>query len=202
MKKIALPNIAVILVTLLAITGMVHYARTHNGSNEPVFSFDESKAEGWWSSGNSNQQMVAGNDYNGIEPRHKLPTADISVHHVTADHKAEKDGCFALFSYFNYRRDDIDGAYKEYESKKTELHDNAQLEKLGTSQQTLASHEGPVSFELRQYDLSVPGSDILSGYQVGFANTTNGSIKVEGVCKSAKDLALTLPVIDAVQLQK
>lgn len=202
MNKSIIPTIALALVTLLAITGMVQYARTHNGSNEPVFSFDESKADGWWGSKNSNQQSVAGSDYSGKEPRDKLPTADISVHHVTADKVAEKDGCFVLFSYYNYPLDNVADAFKAYEDKKTNLDDKAKLETIGTLDKTLATYEGAVSFELRQYDLSVPGNDVLSGYEVGFANTNEGHIKTEGVCKAASDLPLTLPAIDAVTLEK
>lgn len=202
MNKSFLPTIAVLIVTALAIAGMVQYTRSHNGSNEPTFLFTEDKAPGWWTSGNSNQQSVAGDNYKGDEPRDKLPSADMAVHHVTAEKTAQEDGCFVLFSYYTYQLDDVAGAYKAYENKKTELADDATLKPLETSEHALVTHEGDVSFELRQYDLIMPGIDILSGYSVGFANTDNGHIRVEGVCQAADDLPLTLPVISAVTLQK
>lgn len=193
--------IALCIVVLLGIIGVSAYLQTRPEKSAPLpkFSFDQSKASGWWGRDSINVQEVAHTtNYTGNEPIEKLPVADTTIFHGTTE-QAAADGCFVTFSYYNYPIADLGTAYREYESRKTA---QGTLEILQPSQQVAKTFEGNKIYELRQYSYTIEGKDTLSGYEIGFIELASGSIRVEGVCKTAKDLVLTQPILNSVTLNK
>lgn len=173
-----------------------------NNPTYPKFSYNDTDIEGWWSSKNENLQKVAksaGNNYRG-EPIDKLPVADLTVHHGERGSQSNpEDSCFVAFSYYDYPLAGLDAAYVEYEDRKKA---EGELTALESSKQTLTTFEGDETYELRHYDLSIEGEDVLSGYQVGFIEMSEGYVRVEGVCRAAENLEVTKPILEAITLHE
>ncbi len=173
-----------------------------NNPSYPKFSHDSATIEGWWSSKNENLQKVArsaGNNYRG-DPIDTLPVADLTIHHGDRTGQSNpKDACFVAFSYYDYPLAGLDAAYVEYEDRKKA---QGELKELDPSEHTITTFEGDETYELRQYDYTIEGEDVLSGYQVGFVEMQSGHIRIEGVCKTAEDLQLTQPILETVTLNE
>ena len=186
------------LVCVAAIVGLYIF----NNPSYPKFSYDNAGTEGWWSSKNENLQKVArsaGNNYRG-DPIDTLPVADLTVHHgERGSQNNPKDACFVAFSYYDYPLAGLDAKYVEYEDRKKA---QGELKELDSAQHTIKTFEGDETYELRQYDYTIEGEDVLSGYQIGFVEMQSGHMRIEGVCKTADDLALTHPILETVTLNK
>jgi hypothetical protein len=200
----AMHRIKPILISLAVLAGVAAigyhiYLRIVDSIPPPAFSFDASNATGWWGSDNINVQDVAGNNYQGEEPKDKLPVADLTVHHGRPGETTPEDSCFTLFSYYDYPLEGIDAAHQDYIDRKEEL---GTLEQTNSLRQTIETFEGQKSYDLKQYDYEVEGQDVLSGYQIGFITMSDGHIRTEGVCKTVKDLELVQPVLQTVRLNE
>lgn len=191
------------LLALIAVIAFIAGLYVSNTTSYPTFSSDSSKTSGWWSSENENMQKVAksaGSSYRGTEPIDKLPVADLTIHHgEKGTAMAPEDSCFTAFSYYDYPLDGLDAAYGEYKDRKEA---QGVLKELEPRELTIKTFEGDEKYTLRQYDYTIEGEDVLSGYQVGFIELNDGYVRVEGVCKTAKDLALNLPIFESVSLNE
>lgn len=191
------------MVVGIGALGAYAYAAT-SSTPPPIFSFDATKAPEWWNGGNRNTQTDAktnASTYNEAAngPIKQLPTASIGINHNSPGSNQHDDGCFINYAYYDYQLDDLSSAYKNYEDRKTKW---GELKQIDSLEQSIMTHEGTVPYELRQYDYTInTEEDILSGYQIGFAAMANGHLRIEGVCETADDLALTLPVLAAVTLR-
>ncbi len=190
-QKTTLENSLIVFALICTVVGgVVIYMNTRPPL--PVFSYDASSVDGWWGSQNINVQKTAGSDYTGEVPKNKLPVADLTIHHGTAgSNDTPEDSCFTMASYFNYSLASTDSAYTEYENSKTD----GTLIKLELVERTFETYEGEKTYELRRYNYTIEGQDVLSGYQIGFIPMSSGYIRTEGVCKTSDDL----PLIDEVQ---
>jgi len=195
---IKLKTIAIILVALAAVLGIGWhiYGRAQDSKPLPTFHFDASKASGWTGRDNINVQAVArSTTYKGTEPIEMLPIADLTIYHGEPNSPAE-DNCFVMYSYFDRVIGDLSTAYKDYADRKSK---EGALEVFDPIPQTISTGEGDKNYYLRQYRYTIDNQDALQGYQVGFVPLESGYIRVEGVCKTYEDLALTLPILQSVQ---
>lgn len=187
------------LIAIAALFGIGYhiYGRIEASRPLPKFSFDTSKAPGWTGSKSVNIQDVAkSTTYRGEEPIEALPIADITIHHGSAKDIPE-DNCFTMYSYYRRPLGAADTLYKEYVERKAK---DGTVEELSTTDQTIVTFEGDVSYQLKQLRYTIEGKDTLQGYAIGFAPLPSGYIRIESVCKTAEDLTLTLPPLSAVTL--
>jgi|GEM_PF-1062497 len=173
------------------------------GASVPTFTFSSEQAPGWWGAKNHNAQALFDEEtYKGDTPKEKLSVAAINVFHGAGEGQSAPDNCFVMYSYYTYPLEDKAAAYTDYENAKDNNDPTTTLTTVNSSTQTLATPEGSVSFELRQYDLQMTGdtTSYQHGYEIGFVSLQNGYIRVEGVCSEASQLAATLPALSAVKL--
>lgn len=185
---------------LIGVAAAIVFTFAQNRPSGPQFSYNSWGRDGWYESYNGNLQAYAtglGDQYKGKEPIEKLSIADLTVHHgeIGAD-KTPEDNCFIGFSYFDYALENgLEAAYKEYEEG---MIVEGNLESFSSRANSLKTPDGNKEYELRQYDFTVEGVTTLSGYQIGYIDLESAHIKIDGACRSTDDLALTLPILDAV----
>lgn len=196
-KTLKYTSFALLAAAALFSIGYHIYGRIEASQPLPKFSFDQSNAAGWTASQNVNVQDVArSTTYTGAEPIDKLPISDLTVHHGS-EKDIPNDNCFLMYSYYKRPLDDLNAAYEVYIDRKTK---DGKVEELGSTEQTFVTFEGDVSYQFKQYRYVIEGQDTLQGYAIGFASLASGYIRIEGVCKAAEDLALTLPILGSVRL--
>lgn len=196
-KTLKYTSFALLAAAALFGIGYHIYGRIEASRPLPKFSFDQSKAAGWTASQNVNVQDVArSTTYTGATPIDNLPISDLTVHHGS-NKDIPEDNCFLMYSYFRQPAGDIDERHKEYIDRKIK---DGKVEELGSTEQTITAFESDVSYQFKQYRYVIENQDTLQGYSVGFAPLASGHIRIEGVCKAAEDLALTLPILGSVRL--
>lgn len=194
-------SMVIIVLVVFGVAGaiMFTFAQNHKPT-PPHFVYDSSNIEDWYENQNGNLQALAenlGGEYKGSEPIEKLPVSDMTVHHgKKGAGMTPADNCFVGFSYFNYPLENgLDDAYKQYETGKQE---RGKLTTIASETKKIKLANEEKEYSLKQYDVSVEGESILSGYEIGFIELASGHIKIEGVCQTAENLALTQPILQAV----
>lgn len=189
------------IAVLIGIIGLSAYLQTRPQKSDPLpkFSFDQSKASGWWGRDSINVQEVARTtNYTGNEPIEKLPVADTTIFHGTTE-QAAADGCFVSYSYYDYALEDEKAAYDSYFGDKAS---EGKLESFAPIKLSLSTFEGNKEYDLQQYRFVIEGQNNLQGYQVGFIPLASGYVRTEGVCKTYEELAQILPVMGSVRLMQ
>ncbi len=166
----------------------------------PVFTFNGSKAPGWWAVKNYNSQASTSteSEYQGSEPIDKLPIASINVN-------KGKDGeyataCFVMFTYYDYRTD-IAKLKAEKDAGTTQ--GESKFQNVGDMQSTISTPEGIKSYTLTKYELSGPGTEnSMKGMSYGWVELNDGYIQVSGVCPTETELDDTAHISEAVSLAK
>lgn len=207
MKKMLSIGGTLVLLCTAGIALFLHTKARNQSANhnsEFAFFFDSQQVPGWWSAGSTNpRESISPATYdeamNG--PVEKLPAASISIHHGGPEDKASTDHCFVMASYYPYLLDDVAAAYSEFREEQDSW--GGRREHLASLQQTISTPEGKKPYELLRYRSVQPNDsrEYLSGYQIGFVSLTNGHLRIEGVCKTPDDLALTLPVLPTLSLR-
>lgn len=194
-------------VTLLVTIAVIFILRgsppdsleTAKDSGEPSFSFDSTRAQGWWSAGN---RAPATNAIDGPEmDTSELPIADISVHEEKTD-TATSSGCFVSFSYYAVSIDPA-ATLQAKAAQITEGRSGIVVNAVGVQDAQIVTPEGVKAYKVHQYALEgSPSQNILRGAQFAYVPIQSGHIQVFGYCKKASDLAKTTPVLSAVSLSK
>lgn len=198
MKYVRRTLISLIVIAACAGLGYHIYLRLQENAPVPKFSFDAGKASGWYGRENINVQDVARTtDYKGEEPIDKLPIADLTITQEEPKASGVIDGCFVSYSYYDYALEDLAAAYDTYFDRKDPY---GTLTSFEPSLQSLTTFEGEKEYQLQQYRFVIEGQDTLQGYQIGFIPLNSGYVRIEGVCPTYEDLALTLPALQSVQL--
>lgn len=197
---------AILLIAALGSSAYFIFLRPSEAAstnNELRFVADEHRLMGWWASPNTNAQAEVDREayneeqFGSIET---LPVADLAVHHNTPDGKTYPDNCFISYSYYDYPLSDVAASYSK---KEAEMNQYGSAELLSSSDQSIATPRGSISYELRSYHVKANSSgQYLSGLQIGYAPLDEGHIFVQSVCKTPEDSALTLPLLSAVRLSK
>jgi hypothetical protein len=166
----------------------------------PAFSFNESKASGWWAAENYNSQvsMSKEKDYQGDEPIDKLSVASMNVFKGKKGDNAT--ACFVMFSYYDYK---TDIARLKAEKDAGTRQGDSEFQNVGDVQSTISTPEGVKSYTLTKYELSGPGTEnSMKGMSYGWVELDKGYIQVSGVCPTAVELGDTVQISEAVSLAK
>lgn len=146
-----------------------------DASKRSLFSFDAKAAPGWWQ-GATNETSIAvfGND--------------------------EMHGCFVSAEY---KKDTIDADVEinRINTELTRANGGYVVTPLESHAVELQTNSEPLPYELRQSSVSNPqGAEKLKGGQeFGFAQLSNGYIKITGYCDTPEQLSGTLPSLDAIK---
>ncbi len=169
-------------------------------SKPPVFTFNESSAQGWWAAENYNSQasMAKEKDFKGDEPIDKLSVASINVFKGKKGDNAT--ACFVMFSYYDYKTD-IAKLKAEKDAGVTQ--GDSKFQNVGDLQSSISTPDGIKSFTLTKYELSGPGTEnSMKGMSYGWVELGKGYIQVSGVCPTATELDDTLQISEAISLVK
>ena len=162
----------------------------------PVFSFDESKAPGWWAADNYNSRASTTEEkYEGTEPIEKFPVASMNVF---KGQKGEYEtACFVLFSFYDYKTD----VAQLKKDKDSEVFNSTSMKKVGESTVSVDALGTVRTFTLANYELVGPDAEnAMKGMSYGWVDTGDGYISVSGVCPSSDELKDTLEAVDAISL--
>lgn len=192
---------SVITISLLGVGAGLFYFKPWEPTI-PQFVFDNDKAPDWWGGKNNNSRANATKDYMGDTPVDKLDVAGMTILHGTGEGQSAADSCFFMYSYYDYLPESIEAKYADYSDRKSDSGDGAVVAVTATDTRSISTFEGDRSFELRRYNLTIPGQDMMNGYAIGFAELSGGHIRIEGVCKTTEDVEKALPVLTAVSLKR
>lgn len=163
----------------------------------PIFTFNESKAPGWWAGDNYNNQASAKKDNQGTEPLDKLATAGMTV--LKGEKGEYKTACFVMFSYYDYKVDieemkaDQKRDYAANESAKNMSENTVSMNLFGKD----------TNFTLTNYGLIGTGAEnAMTGMGYGWVEAGDGYVSVSTVCPTADELKDTVPLVGAMSLVK
>jgi len=161
----------------------------------PVFTFNESKAPGWWAAENYNSQASSTEGDQDSEPVDKLPVASMNL--FKGKKGDNTTACFVMFSYYDYKTDvaqlkkDKDGDSLASTSMKNIGEDSLRFDALGKD----------TSFVLTKYELIGPDSEnAMKGMSYGWADLGDGYLSVSGVCPTGSELDDTFTAVSAMKL--
>lgn len=166
----------------------------------PIFTFNESKASGWWAGENYNSKEAeaSAEDYQGTEPIEKLPVASINV--LKGKQGEYATACFVMFTYYDYQTD-ITKLKAEKDAGTPQV--DSKFHNIGDVQSNISTPDGIKSYTLTKYELSGPGTDnSMKGMSYGWIELGKGYIQVNGVCPTAAELEDTLQISEAISLVK
>ena len=164
----------------------------------PIFTFDQSRATGWWAADNYNSSDSTEPDtYEGTEPIEKLPVASMNVFKGKKGEYAT--ACFVMLSYYDYKADVV----QLKKDKENEVLASTSMKKIGEDTVSVNVLGAEKSVALTKYELVGPDAEnAMKGMSYGWADTGNGYLSVSGVCPTAVELDDTLSAASAVSLEK
>ncbi len=195
---IATIGVLVVLGIVVVVNSAKIFHTTVAVKDIPAFTFDKSKASGWWASENYNGQASATKDYNGEIPIDKLPVASMNIFKGKQGDNAT--ACFIMFSYYNYH---ADMAKLKAEKEAGASKGGMQFMNVGEINSSINTIDGIKPYILTKYELSGPGTqNSMKGMSYGWIELKDGYIEASGVCPTAAELDGTTLVSQAVSLVK
>ncbi|MDB5162571.1 MAG: hypothetical protein JWN28_178 [Candidatus Saccharibacteria bacterium] len=163
----------------------------------PVFTFNVSKAPGWWAAQNYNSRASATDDYQGSEPVDKLPVASMTVFKGKQGEYAT--ACFVMFSYYDYKVD----VNQLKTDKDSETQAGTSMQKTSEQSLSIDAFDKARNFTLTSYELIGPDAkNAMKGMSYGWVEVDNGYVSVSGVCPTSGELDDTYSTIEAMSLVK
>jgi len=161
----------------------------------PVFTFNESKAPGWWATENYNSQASSMEDDQGSEPIDTLPVASMNLFKGKKGDNAT--ACFVMFSYYNYKAH----VTQLKKDKDSESLASTSMKKIGEDSLLINALGKDSSFVLTKYELIGPDSEnSMKGMSYGWLGLGDGYLSVSGVCPTGVELDDTFTAISAIKL--
>lgn len=204
MKKQKILYIVVGVVGVLVVLGLAFALNSDQilraigvSKPAPIFTFNESKAPGWWAAENHNSQTTAGENYQGSEPIDKLPVASINIFKGKEGEYAT--ACFVMFSYYDYKAD----VAQLKNDKENEVSVSTSMKKIGEENAAIETFGVTKNFTLTKYELiGADAENAMKGMSYGWVDLDDGYISVSGVCPTGVELDSTLSASSAISLVK
>lgn len=193
-----------VLVGLLLVGGVViynflsHRTSTNQNVSSASFNFDESKAPGWWAGDNIKPNTSAQTQ----DPTSKEPAATRVIAQGT---RAKPTGnCFVMYSYWTNDAKDPSQVLSEITAPSDpSTQGSFTLEQTNTENLSMNLSNSDTAFQLHQYNKIIPdAAEMSSGEEYAVIKAGTGYIKIMGVCKTAQELSITLPVFSAVSFEE
>ena len=163
-----------------------------------TFDFDASKAPGWFAGANIDGEAT---NADAAPTSKKLATTT----RIIAQGTAEKPtgNCFVQYSYWADNGKDIDQVVTELSAPSDpSTAGSFKLEPVNTISVATEAQGKDISFQLHQYTITGPDTAQMStGQEIGAFKAGTGYVDIRGYCKTADELAVTLPVFSAVSLK-
>lgn len=193
-----------VLVGLLVIGGVViynflsHRTSTNKAVSSILFNFDGSKAPGWWAGDSISPDTSSQTQ----ESTSKEPSATRVIAQGT---RAKPTGnCFVMYSYWANDSKDPNQVLNETTAPgDASTQGSFTLEKTNIENLHMNISKSDTSFQLHQYNKIIPdAAEMSSGEEYAVIKAGTGYVKIMGVCKTAEELAITLPVFSAVSFKE
>ncbi len=193
-----------LIVVTVALCGVTTYTfLSHHTSNSKsvstaTFNFDESKAPGWWAGDNINPDTSAQKQ----DPSSKEPAATRVIAQGT---RAKPTGnCFVMYSYWaNESKDPAQVLSEIIAPSDPSTQGSFTLKQTNAENLSMKLSNSDTAFQLHQYNKIIPdAAEMSSGEEYAVIKAGTGYIKIMGVCKTAEELAITLPVFSAVNFKE
>lgn len=192
------------LAATVAIGGVAAYnifmnnPTTNKAVSSASFDFDESKAPGWWAGDNINPNVSDGSQTSTSNE----PDATRVIAQGTKE--APTGNCFVMYSYWaNDSKDPAQVLSETTAPSDPSTQGLFTLKQTNTESLRMNISGSDTPFQLHQYDKSSPDNTGMSnGEEYAIIKAGTGYIKITGVCKTAEELAVTLPVFSAVSFKE
>lgn len=186
------------LVALIVDGSFQYYRSTHTPARNThfSFSFDGTKAPGWWS-GTDNWPSVQ--QQGGDQATIKNPTI---VQMSVAQGSPTKPGaCFVMY-FYKKGSINIGNTLNDMKASVTKGDAGLVLDESNAITLTINTFEGTKRLQLHQYSLSgSPGNTTTRGIEFGLAQLGDGYIEIRGYCEIAAQIDDTLPALNSVSLK-
>lgn len=193
---------------------------------KPKFIFATAKFPDWATTGNNWVNPKDITDYGG-SPKDDLPIADISVQQCKTGsrcsdlvekcrpwHDDKNTNCKALsqgtmnspcfvMAFYNNKIIDSEQAVTAYLDHQKSFDNFTTVKEAGSRTLTMDTPEGSKNYKLHYYDYGGKSSDLTKhGNAIGYVSLTRGHIEVRSICTETSQLDETLPILQAVRLEK
>lgn len=201
MSKILIPVATLLVLTtggVFAYKLISHHASADKVVSTASFTFDESKAPGWWAGDNINPDTSA----QAQNDTSKMPAATRVVAQGT---RAQPTGnCFIMYSYWANDPKNPNQVLNEITAPSdTSTQGSFRLEPTKTENLSMKISKSDTPFQLHQYNKVIPDAAAMSsGEEYAVIEAGTGYIKIMGVCKTAQELSITLPVFSGVSFEQ
>ena len=199
-KKFKVILVIVLILATLSATMAALWITAQTVKTEvpaPSFSFDTSKAPGWWTPGNYETSDADLDQKTDAD----IPLPIASINAFTGKQGEVKDACFVM-AFYHDGQVDIPTVLEE---RKTGMiqgsSDVASVQAIATTQQTMQTPKGIKEYTYHQFDLNLPGQNIQKGNAFGFITLEKSYIEIRGVCPTAEMLTTTIPAIESISLR-
>lgn len=183
---------------VLAYNLSVRATSTNNAASAASFEFDASKAPGWWAA----ESMKPDSSSQTAESGPKMPAARRVIAQGT---KEQPTGdCFVMYSYFANNSQNPNEVLRQITApsdSSTPGSFTLELKKTTSHSMDVAASDTP--FEFHQYaKVSPDASNMSAGEAYAVLKAGTGYIEIRGVCKTADQLSVVVPVLSAVSFKE
>jgi len=199
MKKLLLIGVSLGALVIVATGGYFFIAKTsvraETSDKDASFTFDATKAPGWWGADNNWPRLIA--------PSEAQKSTSAVVQRTIAQGTPEKPGtCFVMYFYYDVAVD-MAAKLKELEAGVVSNEKTLSLSHTAVHPFTFHTDEGDTDLRLHQYTLSgAQANGLVGGIEFGVIPLKSGYIEIRGYCEDAAVLDKSLPVFTAVRLQR
>lgn len=206
MKKLSKTNsiIALIITVLIVAGGVVAYKllMPHTSQDTQArsasFEFDPVRASGWWAAESMGAESLDATESGSADV--------LAARRVIAQGTKEQPtgDCFVMYSYFANSKKEPEDVLKSITSPGDSSTAGAfTLEPTQTRDLSMKLFGNDVQFQFHEFNkLSPDAADMSAGEGYAIIKAGTGYVQVQGVCKTAEQLADALPVFSAVSLKE
>ncbi len=196
-KLVVLVTIGPLLLVL--ITGFIAYknlqADVAPEASKPLFTFEESKAQGWWAADNWYSTSESTNDSQDDKSL-------IVGRNFFSGTREQPGTCFAMY-FYKEGKVDVAAEIRNIEENTKNQDGSKGIQKLGTHNYAMQTPDGTKEFTLHQYELiGADAAQSAKGNQYAFVPLDKGYIEIRSICETAEQLSEAQSVFEAVRLEK
>lgn len=200
-KKALIIGAVVIALAILLVGGYFAFsfffmkADPKNPENlHPYFSFDASKAPGWFDGMNSSSKGAVVTEDTPFAPK-----VSFTIMEGESPTNPKQNGCFIM--YFLFDASTSIEAREQYKHRFDDVpQSGVQTEETGIVRASLVTPEGTKSFDLHQQHYVNNSEPIMEGGATGYVSLTDGFIEVQAICKTIGDIPGITAIIPSVTL--
>lgn len=187
--------LALVIGGYFFITNLIFKPDPKNPDNlHPYFSFDASKAPGWFDTMNASTKGMTITEENQF-----LPYASFTIAEGESSNNPKQNGCFIIYYLFDA------STTIEARDKYRHRFDNVpgsgiQMEEVGVVQAFIATPEGLKSFDIHKQHYINNSEPIMEGGATGYVPLASGFIEIQAICRTIEQIEGVVPIVSSVEL--